>query len=631
MSLDDNRGSLIEAGTLEEPPTEPTEPVSDLNEPALESSASLEGASNSTEPAEPALGSSESGEINELLDSVDSLSAIAQGEVVPATVVKMTDTEVVIDVGLKCEGAIPRSEFLGLDGQVHVAAGDTVHVFIEHYNESEGTVRVSYEKAARRRAWEEVERAHQEQRTVVGKVIERIKGGLTVDLGIPAFLPGSHADVRPHFNLDSLVGQEVPLKVIKVNRKRSNAVVSRKLVQEEELAERRARLMEQLREGAVLTGRVKNLTNYGVFVDLGGIDGLLHITDLSWGRVGKPSEVVQAGQELRVRVLKYDPEKGRVSLGLKQLTPDPWDKVAPTYRVGERAKGRVVGVVDYGAFVELEPGIEGLIHSSEMSWSKRLKHPSKIVNVGDQVEVSILDVNPAQHRISLSLRQSLPDPWTTLTQKYAVGAVVEGKVRNLTEFGAFVEIEEGIDGLVHLSNMSWAKDVQHPSEILKKGQRVQVVILGIDTTKRRISLGIKQLEPDTWTTFCSRVQADDIVRGEVVRVASFGAFVEIEDGVEGLCHTSELESDSGGKGTGSVKIGKDYNFRILRVNPTDKKIGLSMKGVDQTPPPIASKNESPTAETQAGAATALETAAPSPEPPAAEPAADVAAPGPAAG
>ncbi len=577
MSSDENRGAVTKVGTTEEPQGEPTE-------------------ANPTSP--------ESGEITNLMESVDSLSTIAQGEIVPATVVKMTDSEVVLDVGLKCEGAIPRQEFLGLDGQVAVATGDVVPVLIEQYNENEGTVVVSYQKAARRKAWEEVEQAYHEQKTVKGKVLERIKGGLTVDLGIPAFLPGSHADVRPHFNLDSLVGQEIPLKVIKVNRKRNNAVVSRRLVVEEELAQRKARLLEQLHEGAVLTGQVKNLTDYGVFVDLGGIDGLLHITDLSWGRVAHPSEVVKPGQELQVKVLKYDPEKGRVSLGVKQLTPDPWNDVLAKYPLGSRVMGRVVGVVDYGAFVELEPGVEGLIHASEMSWSKRLKHPSKIVNVGDRVEVSILDVNPTQRRISLSLKQSLPDPWTTLPQRYAAGTVVEGRVRNLTEFGAFVEIEEGIDGLVHLSNMSWSKDIQHPSEIMKKGQRVQVVILGLDPAKRRISLGLKQLEADPWTEFCGRAQVGDVVRAKVVRLASFGAFVEIEESIEGLCHSSEMETDATGKRGNRLEIGKEYNFRILRLNPADKKIGLSMKEVDQSVPAPPLEKSSAPPESQASSAAA---------------------------
>jgi small subunit ribosomal protein S1 len=571
MSLDDNRSPLAEAGTAEEVHSEPT---GTAPTPAESDEAR-------SEPTEAGSRSAESNDISHLLDSASSLTTIAQGEIVPATIIKMTDTEVVVDVGLKCEGAIPRSEFLGLDGQVSVVAGDVIHILIEHYNEHEGTVRVSYEKAARRQAWEDIEQAFQDQKTITGKVLERTKGGLTVDVGVPAFLPGSHADLRPHFNADALLGQEVPLKVIKVNRKRNNAVVSRRAVLEEELAQRKAALLEHLKEGAVLTGRVKNLTDYGAFVDLGGIDGLLHVTDLSWGRVAHPSEAVKPGQELQVKVLKYDPEKGRVSLGLKQLQPDPWHNVARAYHVGERVTGRVVGVVDYGAFVELEPGVEGLVHASEMSWSKRLKHPSKIVNAGDRVEVSILDVNPAQRRISLSLRHSLPDPWTTLAERHPVGSVLEGRVRNLTEFGAFVEIEEGIDGLVHLSNMNWSKDVRHPSEILRKGQKVEVTILGIDSEKRRVSLGLKQVGPDVWSEFCGHAQAGDVVRGKVTRLAAFGAFVEIEDGIEGLCHTSETVGYAPGQGRARLEVGKEYAFRILRLNPTDKKISLTMKDVEQ--------------------------------------------------
>jgi len=626
MSFDNNRGSLLETGTSEETQREPRQPSLTSAEPTDSGSSSPdphESPSDSNAPSHPTptageppaagFAPSDSGEISKLLESVGSLAAIAPGEVVPATVVKMTDTEVVIDVGFKCEGAIPRAEFLGLDGQIKVAPGDVVHVLVEHYDESEGTVRASYQKAAQRRAWEEIERAHQEQKTLRGKVLARIKGGLTVDLGMAAFLPGSHADIRPHFNVDSLVGQEISVKVIKVNRKRNNAVVSRRLALEEEIAARKARLLEELKEGAVLTGHVKNLTDYGVFVDLGGIDGLLHVTDLSWGRVGKPSEVVQPGQELRVKVLKYDPEKGRVSLGLKQLTPDPWSLVPKKYQVGERTTGRVVGIVDYGVFVELEPGVEGLIHVSEMSWSKRMKHPSKIVKLGDRVEVSVLEVNPTQRRISLSLKHSQPDPWTTLPHRLAVGSVVEGRVRNITEFGAFVEIEEGVDGLVHLSNMSWAKDIQHPSEILKKGQKIEVMVLGLDPAKRRVSLGLKQLGPDVWTDFCSRVHVGDVVRGKVARMASFGAFVEIEPGVEGLCHASEIGTVRSAKGGGRLSVGQEYNFRILRLNPADKKVALSMKEVEQEAAPGSPPKQAPALAAGTVAAPAA------PEAPAAQP------------
>jgi small subunit ribosomal protein S1 len=554
MSSEENRSPAPEAGTAEEPEIEPSQ----------------------TPASEP-----ESGEIVQLMDSMKAVSAIAPGETVRATVVKLTDAEVIVDVGLKCEGAIPRGEFETADGQLTIAPGDTVDVFVEQYNEEEGTVAISYQKAFRRKLWDDMEKAFQEQKTIQGRVLERIKGGLMVDIGIRAFLPASHADLRPHFNLDALVGQGIPCKIIKLNRKRNNAVVSRRLALEEEHQQRKARLLEQLREGAVLEGRVKNLTDYGVFVDLGGMDGLLHITDLSWGRVGHPSDVVQPGQELKVKVLKYDPEKERVSLGLKQLSPDPWEHVPSTYHVGDRVKGRVVGIVDYGVFVELQPGVEGLIHVSELSWSRRLKHPSKLVKLGEWIEAAVLEVDGAQRRISLSLKHTLPDPWMSLAERCSVGTVVEGRVRNLTEFGAFVEIEEGVDGLIHLSNLSWSKDVKHPSEVLKKGQRVEAVILSLDPAKRRLSLGLKQLQPDNWEEFCMRTQVGDIVRGRVSRITSFGAFIEIEEGVEGLCHLSEKDEDHSGSGARQLEVGRELNFRVLRLSPAEKRIGLSLKGVPQ--------------------------------------------------
>lgn len=601
MIFDDNRGSALANGTTEEAGPAPApeivnsteETQLDLNPAAM---AGMPASPASAPAADPA--TSDAAAIRDLLESMDGLTAIAVGEVVPATVVKVTDTEVVMDVGLKCEAAIPRSEFLGRDGQITVAPGDAVQIYVEHYNESNGTLRASYQKAAFRRVWDEVEQAHRDQKTVQGKVISRTKGGVTVDVGIPAFLPGSQVDLRPHPNVDALIGQTIDVKVIKVSRERNNAVVSRRVVLEEAQAARKAQLAEKIHEGAILTGRVKNLTDYGAFIDLDGMDGLLHVTDISWGRVAKPSDVVQPGQELSVKVLKYDPDKGRVSLGLKQLSPDPWMRAVTTYQPGGRATGRVVGVVDYGVFVELEPGVEGLIHASEMSWSKRHKHPSKMVKVGDSVEVGILDLNPAQRRISLSLKQMLADPWSTLPGRMAAGTVLEGRVRNMTDFGAFVELEDGIDGLVHLSNMSWAKDIKHPSEILKKGQKVEVVILGLDPEKRRISLALKQTGPDAWTDFCSRATAGDVVRGKVARLAAFGAFVEIEPGVEGLCHNSEMET---GKKGGKLAVGEEYNFSILRMSPTDKKVGLSMKGVRQEPAsPATEKSEADASAPEAG-------------------------------
>lgn len=523
-------------------------------------------------------------EIVNLFESMETLSAVAQGQIVRATVVKITETDVLVDLGLKSEGAIPHSEFVGEDGQLTVKPGEVVDVWIEQYDEHEGTVTVSRRKAAHRKLWEDIEQAFQEQTTVRGRVVERIKGGLTVDIGVGAFLPGSQADLRPHFNVDLLVGQEIGCKIIKLNRKRNNVVVSRKLALEEEATHRKAELLEKLQEGAELVGRVKNLTDYGAFVDLGGMDGLLHITDLAWGRVRHPSEVVEVGKEIRVKVLKYDREKGRVSLGLKQLTPDPWERVAATYHAGDRLAGRVVSLVDYGAFIELEPGVEGLIHVSEMSWSRRLKHPAKILKQGDRVEVVLLDVNPTQRRISLSLRQTLPDPWADLSERYAVGTVVHGKVRNLTDFGVFVEIQEGVDGLIHLSDLSWTKKVKHPSEVLEKGQTVDAVVLSLDLAQRRLSLGLKQLEPNIWEDFFAHTQVGEIIRGKVSRLASFGAFVELREGIEGLCHVSEFDEDHSEGGKGRPEVGKEYDFRVIRLSPTEKKIGLSMRESDRETP-----------------------------------------------
>jgi small subunit ribosomal protein S1 len=404
-------------------------------------------------------------------------------------------------------------------------------------------------------------------------------------VGVPAFLPASHADVRAHGNVDELKGQEITCKIIKINRKRNNVVVSRKLALEEELNRRKSELAERLVEGAEVVGKVKNLADYGVFVDLGGLDGLLHITDLAWGRVGHPSEVVQVGQEIRVKVLKHDVEKGRVSLGLKQLSPDPWEMVPRTYHAGDHVTGRVVSLTDYGAFVELEPGVEGLVHISEMSWSKRLRHPSKILNMGDRVDVGVLEVDMVKRRISLSLKASLPDPWTSVGEKYAVGAVVQGRVRNLTDFGAFVEIEDGVDGLIHLTNISWNRNVKHPSEILKKGQKVDAAVLALDPVNRRVALGLKQLEEDPWQSFFAKIHVGDVVHGKVSRQVSFGVFVELQEGIEGLCHVSELENAQGGSGNAKLEEGSEHDFRVIRLNPGDRKIALSMKQPAAPPPP----------------------------------------------
>jgi small subunit ribosomal protein S1 len=521
-----------------------------------------------------------------VLEGMEPLSPppVAPGEIVRGRVLKVTGDEVVIDIGLKTEVSVPRGEFLTSDGQLAVGPGDSVDVWVEQYNELTGSVVVSRRKAAHRKVWEEIEHAFQHQTSLSGRVVERIKGGLIVDIGARAFLPASHADARPHANLDELLGQEIPCKVIKLNRKRNNVVVSRKLAIEEELNRRKSELLERLVEGAELVGKVKNLTDYGVFVDLGGMDGLLHITDLSWGRVGHPSEVVQVGQELKVKVLKHDRERGRVSLGLKQLTPDPWESVPASYHPGDRVTGRVVSLTDYGAFVELEPGVEGLIHISEMSWGKRLRHPSKILRQDERVEVGVLEVNLAKRRISLSLRATLPDPWADVATRFAVGQVVQGRVRNLTDFGAFVEVEEGVDGLIHLSNLSWTKNAKHPSEILKKGQKVEAVILALDPANRRLSLGLKQLSEDPWQVFLSKTHVGDGLRGKVSRLTSFGAFVELQEGIEGLCHVSEFDNEHSGSGSAKLEVGSEYEFRVIRLNPTERKIGLSMRGPSPSAP-----------------------------------------------
>jgi len=407
----------------------------------------------------------------------------------------------------------------------------------------------------------------------------RIKGGLIVDVGTKAFMPGSHVDVRPIHNLDSLIGQDIAVKLVKLNRRRGNVVVSRKLAMEEDMAQRKESALEVIEEGSVVSGVVKNLTDYGAFIDLGGIDGLLHVSDMSYGRVGHPAELLHVGETITVRVLKFDKGKERISLGLKQLLADPWDSVIERYPMGLKVIGRVVSITDYGAFVELEPGVEGLIHITEMTWSRRLKHPSKVVKVGDNVEVVVLEVKPSEKRVSLGIKQLEADPWTTVEERYAVGSVVEGRVRKLTDFGAFIEIEEGIDGLVHVSDLSWTKRVKHPSEVLKKGQMVQAVILQIDAHNRRLSLGVKQLQPDAWETFFRSHQVGDLIRGRVCRTSNFGVFVELAPGVEGLCHNSEIPGATGRKDEASLPAGEEFDFKIIKLNEGEKKIGLSVRAV----------------------------------------------------
>ncbi|PYX17967.1 MAG: 30S ribosomal protein S1 [Acidobacteria bacterium] len=482
--------------------------------------------------------------------TTESEEAASEDNVLKGTVLKLTATNVVVDIGAKSEGMLPLAEVLDHEGKPKFQPGD------------------------------EIEKAYNEKKPIQATVVERIKGGLTVDiLGAKAFLPGSQTDLRPVRNLDAAKGQKLEVAIIKLNKKRGNIVVSRKQVLEEEQTEKRSKTLEHLEEGAVLTGVVKNLTEYGAFVDLGGIDGLLHITDMSWGRLTHPRDLVNVGDQIQVKVLKFDKDKQRVSLGFKQLTPDPWLDASHRYPVGAHVSGRVISVTDYGAFVELEQGIEGLVHVSEMTWSKRMKHPSKLVNVGDQVDCVVLSVNPQERRISLGMRQLASNPWDALHEKYPVGATVEGKVRNLTDFGAFIEIEDAIDGLVHVSNLSWTKRVKHPSEVLKKGDRVKAIVLAIEPDKRRLSLGVKQLQPDVWETFFQQHHVGDVRHGKVLRVASFGAFVEIAEGIEGLCHNSEAV-DANGQPI-HLEPGLEHDFKIIKMTPEEKKVGLSIRAVGE--------------------------------------------------
>jgi len=503
-----------------------------------------------------------------------------EDHVLKGTVLKLTPTHVVVDIGAKSEGMLPLAEVLDHEGKPKVQPGDEIDVMRDKGETEEGYINLSHQKAQRLRAWDEVEHAYNEKKPIKAVVIDRIKGGLTVDiLGARAFLPGSQVDLRPVRNLDGMKGQTLEVAVIKLNKKRGNIVVSRKQILEQDQESKKSKTLEHLEEGAALTGVVKNLTEYGAFVDLGGIDGLLHITDMSWGRLTHPRELVNVGDQIQVKVLKFDKEKQRVSLGFKQLTPDPWLDASHRYPVGAHVSGRVISVTDYGAFVELEQGIEGLVHVSEMTWSKRMKHPSKLVSIGDTVDCVVLNVNPQERRISLGMRQLAANPWDSLHDKFPVGTTVEGRVRNLTEFGAFIEIEDGIDGLVHVSNLSWTKRVKHPSEVLKKGDKVKAIVLAIEPDKRRLSLGVKQLQPDVWETFFQQHHVGDVIKGKVLRVATFGAFVEIAEGVEGLCHNSEAV-DANGQPT-HLEPGQEFDFKIIKMNPEEKKVGLSIRAVGE--------------------------------------------------
>jgi len=510
-----------------------------------------------------------------------SLNAPRQGDVLTGRVLLITRDYVIVDINYKCEGQVPLAEFIDPDGNVAVTEGDEIDVYFDGTETDNGTVMLSRAKAEKFKIWRELERAFQTDTPVEGVVLGKVKGGLKVDIGVAAFLPGSHVDIRPVRNLDRYIGQRGRFQILKFNRARANVVVSRRSVLERERASLKEQTLHVLEEGVILEGTVKNITDYGAFIDLGGIDGLLHITDMSWGRLQHPSEVLKVGETVKVVVLKYDPERERVSLGMKQIMNDPWTEAAANYPVGRRVNGKVVSVTDYGAFIELEKGVEGLIHVSEMSWTKRTVHPSKVVNVGDMVEVQVLGVDEGNRRISLGLKQTEPNPWEVLAEKYSPGAHVKGKVKSITDFGIFVEIDSGIDGLVHISDLSWTKKVKHPSELYRKGDEVEAVVLGIDIENERVSLGIKQLSDDPWNTIAQRYPINTKINGKVTSIADFGVFVEIEDGIEGLIHVSQLSSERVDKPSSLFKVGDQVEALVVQLDPKERRIGLSIRALKQ--------------------------------------------------
>ena len=547
----------------------------------------------------------EAGESNETMDQLMKQfdapePVVPEGEIFDGHVIAVTDAGVIVDVGGKFEGLVPAQEFLESGSPIEFGKGQTIEVERLHA-QKDGYVLLSHTRAHRRRVWERIEKAYKEHTTITGKVTERIKGGLVVEIGVRSFLPASQIELRPVHDLDAWKDKEIKVRVLKLNRKRGNVVVSRRAILEEDQKSKRDTLMGSLAEGTVVTGKVKNVTDYGVFVDLGGMDGLLHVSDLVWGRVPHPSSIVKAGDDLEVQILKFDKDKQRISLGRKQLLPDPWATVPERFPVGTRVQGKVVGVTDYGAFVQIEPGVEGLVHVSEMSWSKRTKHPSKVVKAGDEVDVVVLEVKTDQRRISLGLKQTLSDPWGAAAEKYPVGTIVTGRIRNLADFGAFVEIEEGMEGLIHISDVSWTERIKHPSEKFKKGDTVEAKVLKVDSENRRLSLGIKQLK-DIWANWFAEHKIGEIIKGKVARTTDFGAFVELAEGIEGLCHVSEIEErrpkgdrDKGGRDaapqqakaargarvTAVLVTGNEYDFKVLRLEPEQHKISLSYRAAQK--------------------------------------------------
>jgi small subunit ribosomal protein S1 len=525
--------------------------------------------------------SPESESMEELMSLYEeSFKRFAEGEVVTGRIISVDKDHVLVDIGYKSEGQIRIHEFRDETGTIKAEIGDEVEVMVEWWDDEEERVVLSKEKAASVKVWEEIKRVFDADETIDGTIQSRVKGGFSVDIGVPTFLPGSQADLRPIRNLDDLVGKTFAFKILKYNRKRSNIVLSRRVLLEKERETKRAATLASIHEDKVVPGTVKNITEYGVFVDLGGVDGLLHITDISWGRVKHPSELFAIGDEITVKILNLDLEKERVSLGMKQLSEDPWTHASERYPVGTQVTGRVVSLTDYGAFVELEEGIEGLIHVSEMSWTRKVRHPSKVVSVGEEVDAVVLDIKPDSRRISLGMKQVKPNPWDIIAEKYPVGTTIEGKIKNITDFGLFIGIDEGIDGLVHISDISWTKRIKHPSEVYKKGDVLQAIVLDIEKNNERFSLGVKQLQQDPWKTVAERYEVGKEITGTITNLTDFGVFIELEEGIEGLVHVSEISKEKIKTPVGMYNIGDVITAKVMNINSDERRIGLSIKRLE---------------------------------------------------
>ncbi len=514
----------------------------------------------------------------DLFEMEENNRVVEVGNVASGTIIGVEDDYYLVDVGDKAESYIPKSEFR-LDGIEGIQVGDAVEVFVER-RKDEGGLLLSREKAIAIKVWEDIAKIQEADGTIQGKIESRVKGGMSVDIGVPAFLPYSQIDLRPVKDLDGLIGESYDFKILKFNRKRNNVVISRRAILEEERNKLREEMRSRLEEGQVITGAITNITDYGLFIDMGGMDGLCHITDLSWGRVSHPAKLYKVGQELEVKVLKYDKDNDRVSLGIKQLREDPWATVTDRYPVTEKAKGKVVSITDYGVFVELEEGVEGLIHVSEMTWSKKPRHPSKMVAVGDDIEVMVLNIEPETKRISLGMKQLQSNPWDLVTESYPVGSIIEGKIKNITDFGVFIGIEDGIDGLIHVSDLSWTERIKHPSEKYAKGEVIQAVVLKIDKENERFSLGVKQLTPDPWQAAYNNYPSGTVVEGEITNVTDFGVFVKLEEGIEGLVHVSEISKDKVKTPVGMYQVGDILKAIVINVSAKDRKIGLSVKTLE---------------------------------------------------